>query len=467
MKKEKNNRGIVIGVLALVVLIFLVGITAVGVYAARSVNDRLGSFINQVNPLIAEPAIQDEDSNAEASIYDQGVLVRQVDAGSPAAEAGIRRGSIIQAVDDTAVNTPAELSAALNAKGPGAIVKLQILDSLVPKSKTVTLADAAPLLGVQLVGDNAGTLDNGECRCEFEDFVPPGGFGQFHMDPDNQPFNSDALTAGVLVAEIIPDTAAAESDLQTGDIITAVDGTAVTTPTELVAIFDAMQPGDSIDLTIQRDGTEQNVTVTLGTHPEDSSKAFLGISPATAFEEGFSGRFAPRNGQGGSLPFNPDDFNFSEQMGESGIGIVSVLEDSAAEAAGLQAGDTVTSVNGTAVETVDAFIEEISSLKPGDSTAITVERDGEAVELTAILGTHPDDDSKAFLGVELGAFYNVDVNRFGQGSGFGPEGFFEMQPDGNFSLPFDSENMQDLQEMFPDLFDQLPMQPPASEELDA
>ncbi len=456
MKKENSNRGIVIGVLALVVLIFLVGITAVGVYAARSVNDRVGSFINQVNPLIAEPTLQDEDSNAETSIYDQGVLVRQVDAGSPAAEAGIRRGSIIQAVDGTAVNTPAELSAALNEKGPGASVQLQVLDSLVPKSKTVTLADAAPLLGVKLVGDTG----DGECNCDFEGFMPPGDLGQFRMDPDNMPFDMPfdmhALTAGVLVAEIIPDTAAAESDLQTGDIITAIDGTAVATPDELVTILGSMQPGDSIDLTIEREGVEENVTVTLGTHPEDNSKAFLGISPAATAAGGFHGRFGQNGGQ---IPFNPDDFDFGAQTGTSGIGIVSVLEDSAAEAAGLQVGDAVISVNETAVETVDAFIEEISSLQPGDSIDITVEREGETVDLTATLGTHPDDESKAFLGVELGAFYNVDVDRFGPSGGFGPNS--------DFSMPFDLDNLEELQEMFPDFFDQLPMQPSTSEELDA
>ncbi|WP_062384902.1 M50 family metallopeptidase [Demequina iriomotensis] len=52
-----------------------------------------------------------------------------------------------------------------------------------------------------------------------------------------------------------------------------------------------------------------------------------------------------------------------------------------AAAAGLEAGDVITAVDGTAVATWDEFTSYVSA-RPGEDIALTVERDGEATELT-------------------------------------------------------------------------------------
>jgi putative serine protease PepD len=52
-----------------------------------------------------------------------------------------------------------------------------------------------------------------------------------------------------------------------GDVITEVDGNAITTGAELQNAVDAKKPGDSISITYTRDGQSHTVEITLGTRP--------------------------------------------------------------------------------------------------------------------------------------------------------------------------------------------------------
>jgi S1-C subfamily serine protease len=55
-----------------------------------------------------------------------------------------------------------------------------------------------------------------------------------------------------------------------GDIITEVNGKKVAGMEEIVEIVNAAKPGDSLELTILRDGSTKHATVTLGNRPEAS-----------------------------------------------------------------------------------------------------------------------------------------------------------------------------------------------------
>jgi S1-C subfamily serine protease len=52
-----------------------------------------------------------------------------------------------------------------------------------------------------------------------------------------------------------------------GDIITEINGKQIAGMEELIEVVDAAKPGDSIELTILRDGSTKKVTVTLGDRP--------------------------------------------------------------------------------------------------------------------------------------------------------------------------------------------------------
>lgn len=70
---------------------------------------------------------------------------------------------------------------------------------------------------------------------------------------------------GALVAEVVPGSAADRAGLEQGDRVTALDGEPVRDQLDLVARVRAHQPGDDVVLVVERDGDEDEITVTLGT----------------------------------------------------------------------------------------------------------------------------------------------------------------------------------------------------------
>lgn len=110
---------------------------------------------------------------------------------------------------------------------------------------------------------------------------------------------------GAMIVEVVPDTPAAEV-LEPGDTVVAVDGRPVELASELVEAIGAADPGDELTLTVEPmpphptdgdptaegpdaddEGAEpatETVTVTLGAHPDEPGRPFLGVSSATRDE---------------------------------------------------------------------------------------------------------------------------------------------------------------------------------------
>ncbi|MCX7622180.1 MAG: trypsin-like peptidase domain-containing protein, partial [Thermomicrobium sp.] len=84
---------------------------------------------------------------------------------------------------------------------------------------------------------------------------------------------------GVIVLNVVPGSPAARSGLRPaqirgndiaalGDVIVALDGEPVRGMQDLAARIGAHQPGDTVELTIVRDGQQQTLRVTLGSWPQ-------------------------------------------------------------------------------------------------------------------------------------------------------------------------------------------------------
>ena len=72
---------------------------------------------------------------------------------------------------------------------------------------------------------------------------------------------------GAGIAEVRPGTPAESAGLRNGDVVTEIDGTKVADADELRRLIDAKSPGDSVELTILRGGTERTLEVELGARP--------------------------------------------------------------------------------------------------------------------------------------------------------------------------------------------------------
>jgi hypothetical protein len=96
----------------------------------------------------------------------------------------------------------------------------------------------------------------------------------------------EGIESGVIIIEVIEDSPASESELQSGDVIIAINGESVEDPQSLVEKIGSYDPGDEITVTIYRPDAENElkVDIKLGDHPEDPGKGFLGVVPLPLFD---------------------------------------------------------------------------------------------------------------------------------------------------------------------------------------
>ncbi len=92
-----------------------------------------------------------------------------------------------------------------------------------------------------------------------------------------------------------------------------------------------------------------------------------------------------------------------------GVGIISIIEGSGAEKAGLQKNDVITGIDGIPIITPVDF--QKADLKPGDIVTVTVQRDGQLLQLPVEIMPSPDDPDKGLVGIMRdSAFYKPVYN---------------------------------------------------------
>lgn len=104
-------------------------------------------------------------------------------------------------------------------------------------------------LGVRYLPITADVASAYDIKVDNGAYIPPSA------DPSNP--------------SVLADSPAAQAGLQTGDIITEVNGKAIDQTHSLTSYLDQHQPGDSVSLTIIRDGKTIHAQVTLGTAPKN------------------------------------------------------------------------------------------------------------------------------------------------------------------------------------------------------
>jgi putative serine protease PepD len=68
---------------------------------------------------------------------------------------------------------------------------------------------------------------------------------------------------GAVIASVVPAGPAEGAGLRPGDVVTSIDGTTVRTSEELIVAIRSRQPGDTVELTYERGGSEGTVTLQL------------------------------------------------------------------------------------------------------------------------------------------------------------------------------------------------------------
>ena len=156
---------------------------------------------------------------------------------------------------------------------------------------------------------------------------------------------------GAIVDEADAEGPAAKAGVETGDVITAVNGDAVKDSRDLAKKIGAMSPGAKVKLSVLRKGEQKTLSLALGQMPDDKKQA-----KADAGNDE-SGNAVPHLG----LTLAPAAA--VSGAGGKGLVVTAVDPDGAAAEHGLSAGDVILDIGGKAVGNVREMRKVLADAK--------------------------------------------------------------------------------------------------------
>ena len=196
--------------------------------------------------------------------------------------------------------------------------------------------------------------------------VSRGYLGVGTKDLDNEFQDSLGIQEGAVVSEVVRKGPGEKAGIKRLDVIVAVDGARIRNGEDLVAAISSHRAGDTVKVTVFRDGATRELKAVLG----DREKMMR--SEAQPEEEG-SDEPAPKNGtkEGRNLDLeqaygftvealtatNRHQFGISGEA--KGVVVTSVAPRSAAMDKGLRAGFLITAVGTRDIEGLQDFYQEV------------------------------------------------------------------------------------------------------------
>ena len=190
------------------------------------------------------------------------------------------------------------------------------------------------------------------------------------------------------IAGISPDasgrTPAADAGLQVDDLITAIDGVELTDSRQIVSLISSKRPGDTVEITYNREGDERTARVTLGRRPgDDQIGQNLGRPDRDADPEP---EIEPASMEMFGLTLETVTPRLARQLGEdiAGVAVTDVERTSEAyREANIRPGMVITEVDREPVGSVAEFRAALADVDAGDSFLVRVQA-GSSSFLTAL-----------------------------------------------------------------------------------
>ncbi len=170
---------------------------------------------------------------------------------------------------------------------------------------------------------------------------------------------------GALVAKILPESPAQDSDIEVGDIILSYNGKDVKNSAALPPLVGRTRVGEVVKLKVMRDGRTKNVKLKIGQLPEQDQK--LAEKDESAEED------VQDTVLGLALRPLSDDEMKSLELENGGL-IVLDVQPGSAKSAGIRQGDVIQMMNGEPIDTIDEFKEQVEALSPGKFVSLLVQR---------------------------------------------------------------------------------------------
>ena len=262
---------VVIGGVALVALV-----ASAFVVAPRTAAQQRGRIVPPIAPAPFLP-LEGPGSSIGVSVRDQlpaeavGVLIESVMEGTPATRAGLQKGDIVVEFDGERTRSARQFTRLVRETPPGRAVKVTVVRGgsrrtidITPEARGSVALESFPRVTVDI--DRALRAIPRDFNFNFEGFRGEGPFGRLGVmvaPLSNQLASYFGVKDGVLISEVLVNTPAAAGGLKAGDVVTALNGRAVASPSDLTREVREAQPGSSIDLRLMRDRKEITVKVTI------------------------------------------------------------------------------------------------------------------------------------------------------------------------------------------------------------
>lgn len=181
---------------------------------------------------------------------------------------------------------------------------------------------------------------------------------------------------GAVVDKVEADSPASKAGLQTGDVIVEFAGEKVRSVAELRRLVRETPPGRTVEVRIRRNGEKKTLSATLEARQEGLGRVMSRLRdqvwpevnvPVYDFSFSFGG---PRLGISADKLTPQLAEYFGVKQGK-GVLVLEVSPGSAAEKAGLKAGDCIVQVDSAPVESV-TDLHRTLALKPGASREVTL-----------------------------------------------------------------------------------------------
>jgi S1-C subfamily serine protease len=234
-----------------------------------------------------------------------GALVLEVVPGGPAAEAGLKAGDRITAIDGEALGAEADLAGKVQARQPGEEITLTVQrpGEAEDLEVQVTLAEnpdepSQAYLGISYQPVPDISSGDGQPWVPLPDwpgfegkilpFLPHGGVPPFEFLVPQLPAE---VESAAVIGEVAAGSPAEAARLKKGDFITALNGEPVADAGSLAEAVRALRPGDEVNLTVYRPPSEEDaagggdaaaeplsIDVILGENPDQEGEAYLGLT---------------------------------------------------------------------------------------------------------------------------------------------------------------------------------------------
>ena len=174
--------------------------------------------------------------------------------------------------------------------------------------------------------------------------------------------------AGVLIEDVVPDSAADKAGLKIDDIVLSADGRPMRDTKQFALIMFRKRPGETVHLSILSGTATREIDVAVMQSPRDPSSL---LNPADTERD-----LIPRLGAL-VLPVTPElAGQIGSQREPGGLVVVARTFGAAAQEVSLKTGDILYYANKTKLDSVTVLKSFMAGLKSGDAVVLQIERDG-------------------------------------------------------------------------------------------